>query len=802
VRVSESNPPNPVPESGMPPLQPYGDLVQLNTHREVLDAVGPEVLEVIAEDYMELLGTSTAVYETNGDYALGIFSSGWCRLMDSASREICDTSDNREALASGKWHCHESCWRSARDSMREGVEVDQACEGGIRLFAVPVVSGERVVGAINFGYGDPPLDEERLRELSARFAVPVDTLRTRAEANESRSPETVEQAKRRLRASARLIGEIVARRRAEEELRERNAVLEEEVARRERAEAELREANETLTSLIRAAPVPVIALDLQGNVLSWNAAAERTFGWSEPEVLGRFNPIIPPERAEEARRLRSDVVEQRLTAGMETERWRKDGSRVQVSLSTAPLQDASGAAIGIILLLEDITDRKRAEEALRESERRFRFLVDAVPQQIWVTLPDGYHEFYSRRWYDYTGLTYAQSRGDGWRARLHPDDRERAGERWGHSLATAEPYEIEYRFRRHDGEYRWFLGQALPQRDDAGEIVRWIGTLTDIHDRKLAEAERDSALAEVRKLNARLQDQSRELQHRCEDAQALNGQLRQVNDELLRLSIVADTARDQADKANRAKMEFLSAMSHELRTPLNAIAGYVDLMEMGLHGPVSAEQAKALDRIKQNQGYLLALITDILNFAKLEAGRVEMRMADVPIGPLLERVGAVIEHQVRGRGLAYSCVGCDPELRVRGDEERIQQVLLNLLTNATKFTDPGGWVVLSCSADEEWVRLHVRDNGCGIAGEYLESIFDPFVQARRHKHAESQQGVGLGLAISRDLARAMEGELSVESEEGAGSTFTLRLRRGYRRQDDVFATALAAHVEGPGARIG
>lgn len=216
-------------EAAPPPRsrpQPYGDLVELNDRREVLDGVGRELLEQIAEDYLELLGTSSAVYERNGDYALGIFSSGWCRLMDAASRRLCGTESDAEALASGKWHCHESCWQVSRTAMETRGEADLPCRGGLRLYAVPITAGGEVVGAINFGYGDPPRDPVRLRELAADYGVTEAELEEAARAYPSRTPEAVETAKRRLRSSAALIGEILARRRAEAELRRANARLE------------------------------------------------------------------------------------------------------------------------------------------------------------------------------------------------------------------------------------------------------------------------------------------------------------------------------------------------------------------------------------------------------------------------------------------------------------------------------------------------------------------------------------------------------------------------------------------------
>ncbi|HET7229580.1 MAG TPA: ATP-binding protein [Longimicrobium sp.] len=240
-----------------------------------------------------------------------------------------------------------------------------------------------------------------------------------------------------------------------------------------------------------------------------------------------------------------------------------------------------------------------------------------------------------------------------------------------------------------------------------------------------------------------------------------------------------------AEAANRAKSEFLAMMSHELRTPLNAIGGYAELMEMGIHGPVTPAQRHALDRIQRSQRHLLGLITGVLDYSRLEAGAVRYDLADVPVADAVAEAEALIAPQLRAKGLGYTWPGARAGLAVRADREKLQQILLNLLSNAVKFTDARdgrpGRVDVSCAIGDGpaagQVFIRVRDTGEGIAPEKLDRVFEPFVQVDQ-RLTRANQGVGLGLAISRDLARGMGGDLTVESTPGVGSTLTLTLPQG------------------------
>ena len=249
-----------------------------------------------------------------------------------------------------------------------------------------------------------------------------------------------------------------------------------------------------------------------------------------------------------------------------------------------------------------------------------------------------------------------------------------------------------------------------------------------------------------------------------------------------RLIEAARSARDEAEKANKTKSEFLAAMSHELRTPLNAIGGYTDLLAGEIRGPINEVQRGDLERIKRNQHHLLSLINDILNFAKLEAGRVQFDPTDISINETLGELEALVAPQLEQKKLRYKYDCSDASYTAYTDPERLQQILLNLLSNAVKFTPAGGNVTVTCGPRGARMEVKVTDTGVGIPPDKLDHIFEPFVQLARGQ-TSGVEGTGLGLAISRDLARAMGAELSVESRLDAGSTFTLSLPRGRTAPD-------------------
>ena len=302
----------------------------------------------------------------------------------------------------------------------------------------------------------------------------------------------------------------------------------------------------------------------------------------------------------------------------------------------------------------------------------------------------------------------------------------------------------------------------------------------------LAAAEESRRI--VAETNVQLQDQAMEMEVQAEELASQAEQLHAINVEL-------EHARDEAAAASKAKSEFLATMSHELRTPLNAIAGHVQLIELGIYGPVTEEQRAALERIDRSQRHLLGLINDILNLARIEAGRVEYHITAVSVIDLLADIAAMIEPQIRARSLQYQVVIPAREIAVRADREKLEQILLNLLSNAAKFTPAGGSIEVWCATHDDrpdLVFIRVTDTGIGIAEDKLGSIFEPFVQVSAG-HTRAVEGTGLGLAISRDLATGMGCELRVQSSVGKGSSFTLSLPAAPTDPEDERARSTAVH---------
>jgi signal transduction histidine kinase len=524
----------------------------------------------------------------------------------------------------------------------------------------------------------------------------------------------------------------------------------------------------TLRAVVRLcleSPFPVNLWCGPERVLVYNDAYRRVLGAKHPSALGRPGLEVWAE-------IRADVEPMfaQIDAGgapiyaedapFVMSRARSDEeATAYFTFALSAIRDDEGRIVAYFNPATETTARVAAESALVAARRRLdaALLAGEVGTYEWDVAED-------RLWGDRNfGRMFAIPLDESGAAPLaayleaiHPDDRDATLALVQRTLATGEPYHAEYRIvvgADDGGRVRWVEARGRVEYDDDGRPLRFPGVVQDITRRREAEAERERLLA------------------------------------------TAEAARREAEAANRVKGEFLASMSHELRTPLNAIGGYTQLLEMELHGPLTESQRATLARVDRAQRHLLGLINDILNYAKLESGRIEYRFAAVPLHELVAEVLPMVEPLAVARGLTVgpppaSPAGVPP-LAAWADREKLAQVLLNLLSNAVKFTPSGGVVSVAIAAagDPDRVSVHVRDSGIGIPTDQLAAIFEPFVQLPRRGEGRlaRAEGTGLGLAISRDLARGMGGELTVESVEGEGSVFTLTLRR---------AAGADVHVQG------
>lgn len=318
---------------------------------------------------------------------------------------------------------------------------------------------------------------------------------------------------------------------------------------------------------------------------------------------------------------------------------------------------------------------------------------------------------------------------------------------------------------RKDGQHIEVSLSVSPIRDTGGHVVGAAKIARDITEAKrLRKAEME--------LSAQLQEQAVELEQQIEEAQSLQEELEQTNEELHRALERSRVDQEAAEVANRAKGHFLATMSHELRTPLNAIAGYVDLLDLELRGPLTEQQRSDLDRIRHNQRTLLRLIDNVLDFAKLESGRQDFRLESIAIDELLRTLETFIAPAIVKKHIAYRFEPCGSDVVARADRDKVEQIMLNLLSNAVKFTS-NGEIVVRCRCGDQ-VEIDVADTGRGIDPNMLDTIFEPFVQVEQQL-TRTAEGTGLGLSISRALARGMGGDVVATSEPPNGSTFTLVL---------------------------
>jgi PAS domain S-box-containing protein len=470
-----------------------------------------------------------------------------------------------------------------------------------------------------------------------------------------------------------------------------------------------RDAN-LLGAIVDSSDDAIISKNLDGVITSWNKSAERLFGYTAEEAIGQpvATLLIPEDRQEEEVEILAHLRRGERFDHFETIRRCKDGTLRDISLTLSPVRDGSGRIIGASKIARDITERKQREIQLRESEERFRQLVDVGPQIVWLSGPRGELEFVNRRWVEFSGVDLdAMKDSSQLQSRLHPEDN--VLDHWQRSVDAGVPFELEARLRRKDGEFRWFMMRSVPIRDDEGRIRRWFGTSTDIHENKLLQLELKSA--------------------------------------------------------NLGLEQFAYSASHDLQEPIRSVKIFSELLFDRSGEKLEGEEREFLSYVRQGANRMELLVRDLLAYT--QAGTSEKNQAPVDSNVAFEQAVANLAASISESG---ATIDCEPLPAIRVNTTQLQQLFQNLIGNAIKYRRAGVTPFVHVRAREQSGMWHisVEDNGIGIQPEYKEKIFGLF---KRLHTDDEYAGTGIGLAICQRIVERHHGRIWVESEPGRGSTF-------------------------------
>jgi PAS domain S-box-containing protein len=488
-----------------------------------------------------------------------------------------------------------------------------------------------------------------------------------------------------------------------------------------------------LAAIVESSDDAIMSGSPEGLFTSWNLGAERMFGYSAEEVLGKSVSLLTPRGKEgEAIERVEEVLRTGEVVHTETVRRRKDGEVIDVAFTYSPLKDAAGEVVGISAIAHDISERKRAAAALAESEAKFRAMVETTQEWVWAVDDQGRHTYSNPGVERILGYRPEELLGRDGIDLVHEDDRQRV--MW---LANDERVlkdgwsNIVLRWRHKDGSYRHLETSATPILDEAGKLRGFRGTDRDVTERVQAEQERERLLELERAQNQRL----REL--------------------------------------DKLKDEFIALVSHELRTPLTSIRGYTELLLDGAAGEISDDQRQFLGVVDRNSQRLLHLVGDLLFLAQIEAGKLALDVGAVDLAAIASESVEAARPAAEDKEITLT-LATSPVPLLAGDQERIGQLLDNLVSNAVKFTPGGGRVDIRVRGHRGRAVIEVRDSGIGIPKDEKKFLFQRFFRtSSATEHAI--QGTGLGLAISKAIVEAHGGAITVESEEGAGTTFRVSL---------------------------
>ncbi|MCV3215526.1 PAS domain-containing protein, partial [Plectonema radiosum NIES-515] len=430
----------------------------------------------------------------------------------------------------------------------------------------------------------------------------------------------------------------------------------EDLRLRKKTEADLQQSEERIRLATTAANLGMWFWDLTTDELIFTYKCKELFGFLPDTTITYelFLNTLHPEDRQRTDEAVSCALAQKLDYDIEYRAVWTDGSLHWLAAKGRGFYDADGQPVRMMGTVQDIGDRKQVEETLRQSEERYRFLADTIPEMVWTTDAEGLATYVNQRWYEYTGLTLEETAGYGWRKVLHPDDLEISAQVWTQALQNGRPYELEHRYLRvADGTYRWHLVRGLPIKDDQGRIVKWFGTCTDIHQQKQIDEERAQILEREK------------------------------------------AARAEAETANRIKDEFLAVLSHELRSPLNPILGWTKLLKSRKFD--EAVTFRALDTIERNAKLQIQLIDDLLDVSRILRGKLSLNFAAFDLAIIINAAIETVKLAAQEKSIEMH-LQIEPNVgKVLCDFNRLQQVVGNLLNNAIKFTPAGGRIDIRLS---------------------------------------------------------------------------------------------------------
>jgi PAS domain S-box-containing protein len=488
-----------------------------------------------------------------------------------------------------------------------------------------------------------------------------------------------------------------------------------ELSERERRISELAHFERRFTALFEASPNPLFVTRGGGIVLA-NPACARLLGAGSPaELVGRSPLELFHSDCHQAIRERfAEIARGGSTPLLRHRIVRLDGQVRDVEVVAAAFADVDGLSVQVVM--GDVTDRLKAEQSLRDSEERFRALVEPWAQATWEAAPEGGIVADSPSWRAYTGQSFEAMAGKGWLEAVHPDDRASAERGWRRAIETKRPTSAEFRLRRADGTWCWTNVRASPLLDRDGQVRKWVGINVDVSERRRAEEE-----------------------------------LREVS---------------------QRKTDFLAFLSHELRNPLAPIRNSIHLLERA--GPDSEVSARARQVLRRQTDHLTRLVDDLLDIARITHGKLELQLETVDAREIVRRVYADVSDMFAQRGLKLTIAEPAEPLWVKVDASRLAQMVANLVSNALKFTLPGGRVDVSLRSQGGTCELGVADTGVGIDPGDMQRIFQPFAQSERTRHG--QGGMGIGLALVRELAERQGGAVRASSPGvGQGAAFVITL---------------------------